>query len=205
MKSKVPSAHDKLIAAAPRVSAVLRKLAPEMSQQPGRDTLFHVEIGQLLLADLGIHTKRAFGFAAWRVGPGVGDVLSYHPMGLGWLPQSEDSLPYQGWLEFQSTIIDFTTYQFERKAKELDALDGRTTCVEWCPQYLLIPHSEVRSLTKVVDATHSGLTYYQAVPKLYRIVDTGKQPNESAVRRARTLFQSGDLTVSSGGMEPHMT
>ena len=198
MKSKAPSAHERLIAAAPRVSAVLRKLAPEFSREPGRDAFFHMEIGQLLLADLGIRTRRVFGFAAWRVGPGVGDVLTYHPVGLGWLPQGPESLPYQAWLEFQNLIIDFTTYQFQRKAKELDAVDGRTTCVEWCPHYLLIPHSEARSLTKVVAATFPGLTYYQAVPKLYSIVDTGTQPNESAVRKARTLFGSGDLTVSPG-------
>jgi len=86
LKFKLPSAQEKLIAAAPRVSAVLRKLAPEKSQQPGRDAFFHIEIGQVLLADLGINTHRVFGFAAWRVGPGVGDLLCYHPAGLGWLP-----------------------------------------------------------------------------------------------------------------------
>jgi hypothetical protein len=194
MKLKAPSASEKLIAAAPRVSAVLRRLAPEFSEQPGRDAVFHMEIGQVLLADLGIHTHRAFGFAAWRVGPGNGDILSYHPSALGSLPQGADSLPYQAWLEFQSVIIDFTTYQFERKAKELDAVDGRTTCVEWCPHYLLIPHAEVRSLRKVTDATYSGLTYYQAVPKLYSIVDSGAPPSEAAVQKARALFKSADLT-----------
>lgn len=195
MKAKRPSASEKLTAAAPRISAVLRKIAPEYSLHPGSDALFHIVIGQLLLADLGIRTQRVFGFAAWKVGPGAGDVLSYHPAGLGWVPQppDKDALPYQAWLEFQNLIIDFTTYQFERKARQLDAADGRTTCVEWCPHYLLIPQSELRSLRDLTDATFSGLAYYQAVPKLYSLVDIGAQPDEAAVRKARALFTSAEL------------
>lgn len=195
MKAKAPSARAKLIATVPRVSAVLRKLAPLMSQEPARDAFFHMEIGQALLADGLIPTRRVYGFAAWRVGPGDGDILSYHPSALGWLPQSPESLPYQPWLEVEDMIIDFTTYQFEQRAKALDVVDGRTTCVDWFPRYLLIPRSEVRSLRRVTDAMHSGVVYYQEVPELNRVVDPGTPPDDSTLQKARALFDTVDLAV----------
>jgi hypothetical protein len=89
-----------------------------------------------------------------------------------------------------------------RKACALDVVDGRSTCVQWCPHYLLIPSSEIRSLRRLTDATHSGLAFYQAVPKLYSFVDTGTPPDEGAVHSARALLQSDEVTAA---VSSHLT
>jgi hypothetical protein len=148
-----------------------------------------MELGQILLSDLGIEARRVLGFACWRVGPGVGDVLSYLPLEDQPMFPKRDALSYHAWLEVDSMIIDFTTYQLRYRAKRLDATDGSRTRVAWCPGYLLLPKTEVRHHVEVRRTTHSGLAYYAAYPALERIVNFGEPADPEGVRIARWLME----------------
>jgi len=195
MTSTRSSQQNDLIVAATRVSDALRKLATALSPNFGSDCYLHMELGQVLLGDLRIQTRRVLGFASWRVGPGVGDVLSYLPPQNGLVSPKGDGVAYHAWLESDAMIIDFTTYQLRYRAKQLDATDGQCTRVEWCPGLLLLPTAQVRHYFEVQQATRPGLAYYEACPALDEIVSVGEPPDPEGVRVARWLMEDPNRSV----------
>ena len=183
------------ISAVSRVSLALRKLATALSPNFGSDCYLHMELGHILLGDLGMDSRRVLGFASWRVGPGEGDVLSYRPGAHGLTASIPKALPYHAWLDVGNVIVDFSTYQFKFRAKQLDAADGQRTTVDWCPGFLMIPHAEVRSHPQVQQAIHSGLAYYEAYPDLERTVGVGEPADPEGVRAARWLLANPNRSV----------
>lgn len=186
--------RGRLEEAAARVSAALRKLATAASGQLGRDCYVHAELGRQLLEDLGLEARRVVGYAAWRVGPGDGDVISHSPHTAGHLPPGTMGFPYHAWLDCQGLLLDFTTYQLRAKAQALDAADGGHTAVEWCPDFLLLERDEVRSYEEVAAAFGPGVAYYEARPELETaLAGFAVDPND--LKAARLILKFPDILV----------
>lgn len=133
-----------------RVAAAMRKLAVASSANVGTDCYIHAAIGQAILSRLNIDAQLVIGYAAWRVGPGDGDILVHAPVPN--LPAQPGAEPYHVWLEIGNLVFDLTTYQLRSKAANLDRLDGRHTEVRWCSDYLLVAKNTCASLPEVVNA-----------------------------------------------------
>jgi hypothetical protein len=143
-----------------QVAGALRKTATATSEGLGSDCYVHAAIAQALLQDLAIPTELRAGHAAWRVGRKEGEVLAHAPEAGEVLPPKGMGFLYHAWLEHDGVIIDLTTYQIRRKARELDRAFGGVTDVQWAPDYLILPRSELRSLEQLGNGSTPGLCYY---------------------------------------------
>lgn len=179
----------------PRVSQALRKLATAASGHLGTDCYIHAEIGQLLLKDCGIESSPVYGFAAWRIGSGDGDVVSHSPRDVGHLPPGAEGFSYHAWLESSGFLIDFTTYQLRKKAADLDAADGGRTSVDWCPDFLLLPRYRVHSYKEVAQAAGPGVAYYEARPELVNMLRSRFTLDPTDVQAARLILSNPDVNV----------
>ncbi len=179
----------------PCVSLALRKLAIAASPQIGRDCYAHAELGRLLLADLDIQAHTVVGYAAWRIGPGSGDVIAHVPQAESQTTANASGLMYHTWLECADVVIDFTTYQFATKARELDALDGGTTQVEWRPDFLLLSKQQTCRFSEVRQSFDFGLAYYEARPALDAVLRKAFSVDPRDVHTARLILQNPDLHV----------
>lgn len=156
----------------PRVAAAVRKLMTAASAQPGSDALQHAGLARHLLALEGLDSDVVIGFAAWRVGPGDGDVVIHgggHDPSVTVVRQRENELGYHAWLETGGHVFDVTTYQLAAKAADLDRLDGRSTTVSWCPDFVWVPKAEIASFVRVRQET-AGLMYYERDAYLQSVV-----------------------------------
>jgi hypothetical protein len=196
MKLTRSEAKQKLEPAVVRVSAALRKLATAASGHFGCDCFLHMEMGCALLADLGISAHPVVGFAAWRVGTGDGDVISHAPFSQGYSLPSGKGLVYHAWLNWKGFLVDFTTYQFRHKARQLDALDGGCTTVTWCPEYLLLRWKDVLSYGEVTASMRPGVAYYQARSELEPLLRSRGVPDPTDLYAARVLLANPHLTIS---------
>lgn len=178
-----------------RVSMVVRKLATAASAHLGNDCYVHAELGCVLLADLGIEASPVLGFAAWRVGEGDGDVISHAPHTQGFLPPGLQGFAYHAWLDCFGFVIDFTTYQLRRKARELDAADGGHTTVSWCPEYLLLSRNEIRTYKEVAAALHPGVAHYEARPELETVLGSQYALDPEDLQAARLLLANPGMIV----------
>lgn len=133
-----------------RVAAAMRKLAVAASANLGMDCYIHAAIGQAILSRLNIEAQLVIGYAAWRLGPGDGDIVVHAPVPNS--PAQPGGVPYHAWLEIGNLVFDLTTYQLRSKAANLDRLDGRHTEVRWCPDYLLVAKNTCASLREVANA-----------------------------------------------------
>lgn len=178
-----------------RVASAVRRLASAASRHYGGDCYLHAVMGQQLLADLGIPSSVTVGYAAWRIGPGDGDVISHTPHTQGYLPEGAIGLAFHAWLECQGLIVDLTTYQFAKKAQDLDAADGGHTTVAWRPDYLMLPHRAVRTYHQVAQALGPGVAYYEAVPSLRSRIGGASQLDPEDIAYARLLLANPELNV----------
>jgi len=144
----------------PRVASAIQKLTEAASGALGADCVVNSNLARLILQRLGAEARMVVGQAAWRVGPGDGDVIA-HVLGTPALNEGPNALPFHCWLEYADHIIDFSTFQLPLKAAQMDALDGQTTTVTWSPTFLCVPRSEV-SPYPVVQRCSAGLFYYAA-------------------------------------------
>ncbi len=177
----------------PRISSAMRRLATAASGSIGSDCYMHAAISQEILNRLGLTATIVVGCAAWRVGSGDGDVIVHAQ--LPHMPPQPKAVPYHVWLEVGNHLIDFTTYQLRRKAVQMDKLDGGTTTVTWCPDYLAVPKKSVSSLHAVIQL-RAGMYFYhqdEALEKL--IVSTAKPLDVDDVNTAWLLFLNQDLRV----------
>lgn len=178
-----------------RVSGALRRLAIAASSHLGSDCYLHVELGRLLLADLGIEATPVVGYAAWRVGVGDGDVISHIPMKQGYLPAGTQGFAYHGWLTVGDYLIDFTTYQLRKKAADLDAADGGHTTVDWCPEVLLTPKTTIKTYREVAQSFAAGVFYYEAQPELLKVLAETSTLDPEDLAAARLLLSNPQLQV----------
>lgn len=189
------SVLQSLQAHVPCVSLALRKLAIAASTQIGRDCYAHAELGRLLLADLQMQAHTVVGYAAWRIGPGSGDVIAHVPQAAPQTTANASGLMYHAWLECADVVIDFTTYQLATKARELDALDGGSTQVEWRPDFLLLPKQEIRRFGEVRQSFNFGLAYYEARPELDAVLRTAFTVDPRDVHTARLILRNPAVHV----------
>lgn len=175
-----------------RISSALRRLALAASSNLGSDCYIHAAIAQQIILRLGAETTLSVGYAAWRVGDGNGDVILHAP-----LPNmpSQEGVPYHAWLETDTHVIDFTTYQLKAKAASMDALDGGTTTVTWCPDFLFVTKKSMSSFERVVKL-RAGLYRYVRVHTLEVQIKAAASPlDEHDVNSAWMLYQNPELQV----------
>lgn len=142
-----------------RVASAVRRICSASSSRLGSDCALHASLSAELLLRLGWEARVVAGFAGWRVGEGHGDVILHAPMP-DMPPPKPNELPFHVWIEVGNFLFDPTTYQLRQKAAELDALDGQTTIVNWCPDYLAVHRDTLFSLRSVRTGS-SGTYYYQ--------------------------------------------
>ncbi len=177
------------------ISTAIRKLVNAAGTHIGSDCFVHAELGRALLADLKIPSRIVVGFAAWRVGPGDGDVISHTSQAKSFLPANQRGFAYHAWLKQDDYLIDFTTYQLRLKAAQLDEADHGLTTVNWCPDYLLLPQRAVRAYTAVAQASDSGVAYYEARPELLRTLDSGFSLDAGDLETARLILAHPQVNV----------
>lgn len=167
-----------------RLSSALSKLAAAASEKFGGDCYLHAAMAQSIMSEAGIPSKLSIGFAAWRVGGGDGDVLLHAnlPGAVQYAPEGSLAAPFHVWLTVKDRnardarwVLDFTTYQFGRKAADLDRLDGGVTNVEWQPPFLFLPKSETVSLRQVTQG-QAGLCYYAEDEATAEKISDGARP-----------------------------
>lgn len=182
-----------------RLSTALRKLSISSSKQLGGDCAAHAYLAQRILADHGVQTRVAFGVAAWRIGPGDGDVISHVPqVGKVQLMMQPKAFPYHAWLETDSAIIDFSTHTLGLKASQLDAMDGGHTTVAWCPDYLVLKLGDVKSFEDVANAPQEGIAFYQEVPELLGLMKAHgfiTEVSEVDLSVLQLIFRNPDIHV----------
>jgi hypothetical protein len=154
-----------------------------------------MELGRSLLADAGIDAVRAFGFAAWRVGPADGDVISHTPHSQGYATEGHAALAYHAWLEYGGFVIDLTTYQLEVKARQLDLADGGHTTVDWSPDFLLLPPDQIQTYRQVATAERAGAAYYEVRPELLAVFDSSVVLDPGDLETTRLLLANPDVAV----------
>lgn len=155
----------------------IRLMASATSVDYGMDCYLHSALMQELLKRDGIDARLVAGNCAWRVGDGDGDVVS-HLLGQneGMAP---NALGYHVWLEFGNYIIDVTTYQLREKAAALDAMDGQTTTVDWCPDCLFVKYDQVSSYEDTAQKT-TGTFFYHKNPDVLEKILLQAKPLEQA-------------------------
>lgn len=62
-----------------RVAAAVQRVCAAASGNLGVDCYDQALLAQSVLQRLGVHAEIVIGYAAWRVGPGGGDVISHYP------------------------------------------------------------------------------------------------------------------------------
>lgn len=177
------------------VGAAVRKLALAASEHLGGDCLLHAELGRALLAELGMNFRTIVGLAAWRLGQGDGDVLSHVFDVPSFLPPGVMGLPYHAWLQSEDMLLDLTTYQLRTKAQQLDAMDGGTTQVDWCPELLFVPLSTVHTYREVANSVSSGVYFYSGHQDLQTKVMRGFQLDEQDLLNARIILANPSTIV----------
>lgn len=179
------------------IAAAIRKLAQAASARLGTDCYVHAALGQALLRDRNCNTRLVAGYAAWRVGPGDGDVISHTPRVPGHLPPGVRGTAYHTWLlhEEADWLVDFTTYQLRIKAAQLDEADGGHTLVQWCPDYLLLPSRSVRTYETVAQAPAAGVAYYEHRPELAERLRKEFVLDEEDLAMARLILANPQVQV----------
>jgi hypothetical protein len=187
----IPDFDKKLVL--PRISSALRRLATAASGNLGSDCYIHAAIAQEMLNRLGVMTKLVVGYAAWRVGSGDGDVIIHSP--LPHMPPQPGAIAYHVWLEVENHLIDFTTYQLRRKAAQMDKLDGGSTTVTWCPDYLFVPRKSVSPLHAVIQL-HAGMFFYQQDMAIDKVIISAAQPLDGDdINNAWLLYHNQELRI----------
>lgn len=185
----------RLPAAVEQVASAVRRLASAASSSLGSDCYLHAELGRALLEDLGIPSKVVSGYAAWRVGPGDGDVVSHTPHTPGHLPQGVEGFAYHAWLNCAGRIVDLTAYQLRKKAADLDAADGGHTQVLWCPDYLVLDRQATHSYREVAQSLKEGVCHYEERPAVDVMLRPRFALDPEDLSNARFLMAHPHITV----------
>lgn len=193
--SVLAAKKEALIMAAAKVSSALRRLFTAASEFQGADCYAHAAIGGALLKDLGFDFEMRVGYAAWRVGDGDGDVISHVKGVQSYVPAGQKGFAYHAWLVSDDWLIDFTTYQLPKKARELDACDGGSTQVDWRPDYLLLTKSQIKGYKAVAQALHSGVAYYESDSTLTQEMKSGYSLDLDDIEMARQVMRNPQAAV----------
>lgn len=200
----------------------VQKVTTAVTDFQGADCLLYAHIGAGLLSGLGVPAKAVAGSAAWRVGDGDGDVISHarEINGAVFIQDGAQSAGmFHAWIETADHVIDFSTHTLRSKAKQLDAADGGTTTVAWCPDFLCIPKgapapssmgSALKKPLQVQQAPYAGVFNYTRHADIEAVVLEEKpefqdfmQPALNGVRLAYNAIRAGNefhvLGISKDG------
>lgn len=132
-----------------KFARALRMVCSAISDFHGADCVLYSLVGSAGLQAIGVQANPVAGSAAWRVGPGDGDMISHaveavHQM---FVPAGAiQAGMFHAWIEIddgdKGILFDPTTFQIPMKAKSLDDLDGGRTTVKFAPEYLWIPKGD---------------------------------------------------------------
>ncbi len=121
------------------------------------------------------------------------DVILHAPV--PGMPLQPGAVAYHAWLEAFGHIIDFTTYSLRTKAAQLDVLDGGTTSVTWCPDFLFVPKTAVSPMRDVIQL-RAGMFHYLRVTALEAKIIAAAHPlDQDDVENAWLLYQNQDIQV----------
>jgi len=183
-----------------RVAAAVRTHMTLAGVGSSSNALAHANLARHLLRRAELASEVVVGFAAWRVGPGVADVVAY---GGGRDPAAdaersrEDDSPHHVWLETGGHVFDVATYQLARKAAEFDQQHGKSTSVTWCPDFVLAPKASLASFARVRQEV-VGLMYYERDAYLQAVVGTSAGELDShQVECLERIYR--DLAIERGG------
>lgn len=174
LKKERADAADALNAVALDVLAnALRAACDTATEARGADCALYALVGARVLQHFGVAARAVAGHAAWRVGPGAGDVIShseqtgggYHGPLLG----SGRAAMFHAWIEAGDTVLDFTTWLLPTKAADLDAADGQHTSVQWCPPFVCVRKRDTQPMRSVVNGYQPGLLCYARDERLERM------------------------------------
>lgn len=181
----------------------VRQIVSATTDLPGADCVLYAGVGAALLSRLGFVAEPAAGSAAWRVGAGDADTISHASEIAGpvFSPATPGKLGgmFHAWIrvhtEGGTEIVDLTTWQLKKKGRELDAADGGTTVVDFCPEFLWISESSEKLLSPrdVVQSFDTGVFAYLRKPEIERHVFNNGILEESdhMAMLAHLCYQSG--------------
>lgn len=176
-----------------RVAKSVQKVCAAASAHLGTDCLLQAKMAQHILGRLGMVSELVIGHAAWRVGPGDGDVVSHFPNGHA---QSATAALYHAWLIVGDHIFDVTTKELPLKARQLDALDGGTTTVQWAPDYVWMAYGAVKTIAEVTASLHPGGCAYRRSADVQALVLRHCRASDGQNEALAWLaYQSPDATV----------
>jgi len=179
-----------------KVSSALVRLATAASSNLGADCYLHAALGQKLLQELGFESQIKVGFAAWRVGVGDSDVISHTYKTQSYSPPGKQGIgvPFHAWLECDGLIVDFTTYQFIQKARDLDALDGGTTHVDWRPVFLVVPKTHLHTFHDVAQKSPK-MAHYEENQDMFEKISAGFELDPFDLETALHLMGNESIQV----------
>lgn len=128
------------------LAGAVRHVASVVTKYPGRDCYLHATIGKRLLERLGVKSNLVVGFAGWRVGEGVSDVILCLPVTREIF--LNEGFPCHAWIEIGHYILDLATYQFSMQAAMFEELDG--VSVSWYPDFLFAKKESVSSMRDLI-------------------------------------------------------
>lgn len=175
------------------IAEAIRKVVGATPSFYGADCVAYALVGTEVLRRMGFDAKPIAGSAAWRVGPGDGDVLSHavelHHQSSGAFAPNHlcEAGMFHAWIEFGAEIVDFTTYNFRDKARQLDAADGNKTLVQWAPEFLWTTRKACSPLSVVANGETVGAFSYVRSPAIEAVVLYGN-PDFDSEGMADTVF-----------------
>lgn len=169
-----PLPADELALLAKAMSLVLGAL----TQAHGADCRTYAAVGAEVLSRLGYTAaQKVAGSAAWRVGPGDGDMIAHalelrDAIGTMAAPKAPGAMAgmFHAWIEFGDTIVDFTTSSLPDKARQLDELDQGNTQVDWAPAVLWVDKRKLSSFKHVLQCPDAGVFAYRQHPQIEKVV-----------------------------------
>lgn len=161
----------------------IKSVIIERKYSPVHNCHLIAALAQKILTIYKVESKVFGGFAVWRVNVyefnGIyaqrfnGKHSVQHFMRLG-----------SFWLEVNECIVDFSTFWLPIKMIILDSVEKRKTLIQWCPDFIWMPKTQMLSLHDVTHGMKLGANYERI-----------KSWDDQFIRRlefSRKLFLNGD-------------
>lgn len=192
----------------------VRQVVSALTDYGTADCLLYVHVASELLDELGLSVSTCAGFAAWRVGPGEGDVISYWPHSStkgAYAPDGagEKALMFHAWLDVDGLIVDFSTWTLNEQAKMLDEADGGHTDVQWAPDFVVTPPPPKElDIDLVAQAPWPGVFAYRRDEQIERRVFADEvdrvQMREMVLHVYRGVKSGHQMRVIGVGFDGHL-
>lgn len=183
-------------------AAAVKQVVSAVTSFAGADCILYSVVGAGLLNKLGLKSVPVAGSAAWRVGPGDADAISHatEVTGQHFAPEGKSAGLFHCWIQTVTDanfthaigfdIIDTSTWQLKKKARELDAMDGQVTKVDFCPEYIWdnAKSKKLLSPRAVVSSFDVGVYAYLRKPEIEKIIFT-----EGALQEAEHMIAAAEM------------